>query len=79
MAIFGVKIQHLWQAGSRVKITPGNGLMRHITPQCMEYHCLRPFWPFPGTYPGLQGSKDGYFFFFFLLAKQPWAATGTTH
>ena len=62
MAIFGVKIQHLWQAGSRVKITPGNGLMSHITPQCMEYHCLRPFWPFPGTYPGLQGSKDGHFY-----------------
>ena len=36
MAIFGVKIRHLWLASSRVKIPPGNGFMCHITPQCME-------------------------------------------
>ena len=35
MTIFGVKIKHLWRAGSRVKITPGNGLMSHFTPKCM--------------------------------------------
>ena len=48
--------------GFQGEITPANGLMSHITPQWMEYHCLRPFWPFPGTYPGLQGSKNGYFY-----------------
>ena len=36
--------------------------MRHITPQCMGEHDFGPFWPFPGTYPGLQGSKNGYFY-----------------
>ena len=47
MAIFMAEARPKWQTGSRMKITPGNGLMKHITPKCMEYHCLRPFWPFP--------------------------------
>ena len=54
MAIFGVKIRHLWRAGSRVRIPPGNGFMCHITPQCMEQHYLGPLLPSPGTYPGFQ-------------------------
>ena len=57
MAIFGVKIRHLWRAGSRVRIPPGNGFMCHITPQCMEQHYLGPLLPSPG----FQGSKNGYF------------------
>ena len=62
MAIFMAEARPKWQTGSRMKITPGNGLMKHITPKSMEYHSLRPFWPFPGTSPGLQGSKDGYLY-----------------
>ena len=61
MAIFGVKIRHLWRAGSRVRIPPGNGFMCHITPQCMEQHYLGPLLPSPCTHPGFQGSKNGYF------------------
>ena len=119
MAIFGVKIRHLWRAGfqgedptwkwfyvpyhtpmhgttlfraifalsrhpSRVPgvqkclflrsdsghygrlspghiVPPGKCLVRHITPQCMEQHYLGSLLPSPGTYPGLQGSKNGYF------------------
>ena len=57
MAIFGVKIRHLWLASSRVKIPPGNGFMCHITPQCIEQHYLGPLLPSPGTHPGFQGSK----------------------
>ena len=57
MAIFGVKIRHLWLASSRVKIPPGNGFMCHITPQCMEQYYLVPLLPSPGTHPGFQGSK----------------------
>ena len=61
MSILVVKIWPLWRAGSRVKIPPGNGFMCHITPQCMEQHYLGPFLPSPGTHPGFQGSKNGYF------------------
>ena len=28
----------------------------------MGEHDFGPFWPFPGTYPALQGSKNGYFY-----------------
>ena len=40
---------------------PGKRLVRHITPQYMGEHHLGPFSPLPGTYPGVQGSKNGYF------------------
>ena len=40
---------------------PGKCPVRHITPQAMGEHHLGPFLPFPGTYPGVQGSKNGYF------------------
>ena len=61
MAIFWVKIKPLWRAGSRVGIPPGKCLVYHITPQCMEQHYLGPLLPSPGTHPGFQGSKNGYF------------------
>ena len=59
--IFGVKIRHQWQAGSRVRIPSGKCFMCHITPQCMEQHYLGPLLPSPGTNPGFQGSKNDYF------------------
>ena len=40
---------------------PGKRLVRHITPQYMGEHHWGPFLPFPGTFPGVQGSKNGYF------------------
>ena len=61
MAIFGVKIRPLWQAGSRVGIPSGKCFMCHITPQCMEQHYLGPLLPSPGTHPGFQGTKNGYY------------------
>merc|ERR1711978_91393 len=39
----------------------GRGLMCHITSQLMGKYSLGPFLPVPGTYPGIQGSKNGYF------------------
>ena len=33
----------------------------HIV-QCMGEHGLGPFLPIPGTYPGFQRSKNGYFY-----------------
>ena len=42
-------------------VPPGKCLVRHITPQCREQHYLGSLLPSPGTYPGLQGSKNGYF------------------
>ena len=35
--------------------------MCHITSQLMGKYSLGPFLPVPGTYPGIQGSKNGYF------------------
>ena len=43
-------------------VTPGKCLVCHITPQCMWEHNLGPYLPFPGTYPGSQGFKNGYFY-----------------
>ena len=48
MAIFGVKIRHLWLASSRVKIPPGNGFMCHFS-------------PFQAPIQGSRGPKYGYF------------------
>ena len=35
--------------------------MCHITSQLMGKYSLGPFLPVPGTYPDIQGSKNGYF------------------
>ena len=40
---------------------PGKCLVYPITPQCMGEHDLGPISPFPGTYPGFQGSENAYF------------------
>ena len=40
---------------------PGKCPVRHITSQWMGQYDLGPFSPLPGTYPGFQGSKNGYF------------------
>ena len=58
---------------------PGKRLVRHITPQYMGEHHLGPFSPLPGTYPGFQGSKNGYY----LAKSRPkwweWLQAGPAH
>ena len=39
-------------------IIAGKCLVRHSTSQWMGQHDLWPFFPFPGTCPGFQGSKN---------------------
>ena len=58
---------------------PGNCLVRPITPQAMGEHHLGPFLPFPGTYPGFQGSKNGYFFAKSRPKWQGWLQAGPVH
>ena len=41
---------------------PEKCIVRHITPHCMGEPGLGPFLPITGTYPGFQGSKNGYFY-----------------
>ena len=45
--------------------------MRHITPKGMGEHDLGPFLPIPGTYPGVQGAKNVFFFMAGLLQVRP--------
>ena len=50
MAIFGVKIRHLWLASSRVKIPPGNGLLDPWNPADPR-HWTEPVDFFPLHHP----------------------------
>ena len=58
---------------------PGKRLVRHITPQYMGEHHLGPFSPFPGTYPGFQGSKNGYYTAKSRPKWQGWLQAGPVH